>query len=62
MVKSCRLVSVSKSPFLKEGMILLCQSILEMRRTSHLHGSGPFAIPLTCFVIKGDVLLKELNF
>ena len=36
---------ISKSSF-KEGMILLCQSILEMRRMSHLHGSAIFTIPL----------------
>ena len=30
----------------KEGMIHLCQSILETRRISHLHGSSTFAIPL----------------
>ena len=40
----------------KEGLILLCQSILETRRITHLHGSAPFTIPLrlrycdrTCF-------------
>ena len=30
----------------KEGLILLCQSILETRRTTHLHGSAHFTIPL----------------
>ena len=30
----------------KEGMILVCQSILETRRISHLHGSALFSIPL----------------
>ena len=30
----------------KEGVILLCQSILEIRRISHLHGSALFTIPL----------------
>ena len=30
----------------KEGLILLCQSILETRRITHLHGSAHFAIPL----------------
>ena len=29
----------------KEGIIFLCQSILEMRRISHLHGSALFTIP-----------------
>ena len=31
---------------LKEGMIHLCQSILETRRISYVHGSAPFTIPL----------------
>ena len=31
---------------LKEGVILLCQSILETRRILHLHGSALFTIPL----------------
>ena len=30
----------------KEGVILLCQSILETRRISHLPGSAHFTIPL----------------
>ena len=30
----------------KEQLILLCQSILEMRRITHLHGSAHFTIPL----------------
>ena len=30
----------------KEGLILLCQSILETRRITHLHGSSHFTIPL----------------
>ena len=30
----------------KEGMIHLCESILETRWISHLHGSAPFTIPL----------------
>ena len=30
----------------KVGLILLCQSILETRRTTHLHGSAHFTIPL----------------
>ena len=30
----------------KEGLILLCQSILEPRRITHLHGSAHFTIPL----------------
>ena len=28
----------------KEGMIHLCQSILETRQTSHLHGSALFTL------------------
>ena len=35
----------------KEGVILLCQSILETRRISHLHGSALFTIPLIFFEI-----------
>ena len=31
----------------KEGLILLCQSILETRRITHLHGSAHFTIPLS---------------
>ena len=34
----------------KEGLILLCQSILETRRITHLHGSAHFAIPLRHFI------------
>ena len=30
----------------KEGLILLCQSVLEMRRMTHLPGSAHFTIPL----------------
>ena len=30
----------------KERLILLCQSILETRRITHLHGSAHFTIPL----------------
>ena len=30
----------------KEGLILLCQSILETRRIIHLHGSAHITIPL----------------
>ena len=32
--------------FLKEGLILLCQSILGKGRITHLHGSAHFTIPL----------------
>ena len=37
---------ILKSPFLKEGLILLGQSILETRRITHLHGSAHFTIPI----------------
>ena len=30
----------------KEGLILLCQSILETRKITYLHGSALFTIPL----------------
>ena len=30
----------------KEGLILSCQSILETRKITHLHGSAHFTIPL----------------
>ena len=33
----------------KEGFILLCQSILETRRITHLLGSAHFTIPLITF-------------
>ena len=33
----------------KEGLILLCQSILETRRITHLHGWAHFTIPLRFF-------------
>ena len=33
----------------KEGLILLCQSTLETRRVTHLHGSANFTIPLSDF-------------
>ena len=33
------------NPF-KEGLILLCQSILETRRITHLHGTAHFTMPL----------------
>ena len=37
----------------KEGLILLCQSILETRRIIHLHGSAHFTIPL---IFKNELL------
>ena len=39
----------------KEGLSLLCQSILETSRTAHLHGSAHFTIPLN----KGFCNLQE---
>ena len=33
----------------KEGLILLCQSILEIRRIAHLRNSAHFAIPLKTY-------------
>ena len=37
-------------PF-KEAVILLCQSILEARRISHLHDSAFFTVPLFIYFI-----------
>ena len=34
-----------------EGVIHLCQSILETRRISRSHGSALFTIPLSCFTV-----------
>ena len=34
----------------KEGLILLCQSILEKRRITNLHGSVHFTIPLKGYI------------
>ena len=36
----------------KEGLILLCQSILETRRITHLHGPAHFTIPLDILYLK----------
>ena len=36
----------------KEELILLCQSILERRRITHLHGSAYFTIPLRLWTVK----------
>ena len=38
----------------KEGLILLCQSILETRRITHLNGSAHFTIPLREQLELGD--------
>ena len=40
----------------KKWVILLCHSILETRRISHLHGSVLFAIPSTFFYISPVIL------
>ena len=50
----------------KEGLILLCQSILEMKRITHLHGSAHFAIPLNqdtyhITIILNNIFLFQLN-
>ena len=51
----------------KEGVILLCQNILETRRISHLHGWALFTIPLrdcqqtTSITCNGFCLLKKKN-
>ena len=37
----------------KEGLILLCQSILETRRITHLHGSAHITIPLRVSYFRG---------
>ena len=44
----------------KEGLILLCQNILEMRKITHLHGSAHFTIPLnmTLFVLVKQTLTQ----
>ena len=44
IAESCWWVWNIKIPIL---LILLCQSILETRRITHLHGSAHFTIPLT---------------
>ena len=48
MVKSCRLASTLYNLHsFKQGVILVCQSILETRRMSYLHGSALFTIPIS---------------
>ena len=44
----------------KEGLILLCQNILEMRKITHLRGSAYFTIPLnmTLFVLVKQTLTQ----
>ena len=43
----------------KEGLILLCQSILEMRRITHLHGSVHFTIPLK-YLFEADDHIQDI--
>ena len=38
--------------YFKEGLILLCQSILAERRITHFHGSALFTIPLSYVILK----------
>ena len=46
----------------KEGMILLCLSILKTRRKSHLPGSAHFKIPLRLSKPKADIFVRfEMN-
>ena len=44
----------------KEGLILLCQSILETRRRIHLHGLAQFTIPLSGSQVRFKSLLLSL--
>ena len=45
----------------KERLIHLCQSILETRRISHLHGSAHFTIPLNVFTVEEkNVMYAEI--
>ena len=44
----------------KEGMILLCQRILEMRQISHLHGSALFTILLKESCEPTIILMKDI--
>ena len=45
----------------KEWLILLCQSILETRRITHLHGSAHFTIPLsrTCICLLIHTIMES---
>ena len=44
----------------KEGMILLCQSILKTRRISHLRGSALFTIPLITLIFGSKHFLHAM--
>ena len=46
----------------KEALILLCQSILEMRRITYLHGSAHFTIPLIRYKIISNKAVKLSSF
>ena len=50
--------NIKISILLKKGLILLCQSILETRRITHLHGSAHFTIPLIQDII--EFMIKPL--
>ena len=45
----------------KEGWILLCQSILETRRITHLHDSTLFTIPLN-IPLMHPILTQGLSY
>ena len=52
---------VNRQPSLEwrcKGLILLCQSIFEMRRITHLHGSAHFTIPLTKWMFMIDIKIE----
>ena len=46
----------------KEGLILLCQSILETRRITHLHGSVHFTISLRMLNRASTMLYKVREY
>ena len=51
----------------KERLILLCQSILETRRITHLHGSARFTISLNSLILDfvaffSKMVLNRQNF
>ena len=44
----------------KEGLILLCQSILETIRITHLHGSAHFTILLKFILLESLLLFNSV--
>ena len=46
----------------KEGLILLCQSYLETRRITHLHGSPHFTIPLSLSAIRKATQIHHVYY